>query len=90
MTGSRYGICGTGFRSMLIWAGEKGGTMLHIHHPQDLRLEHFVMQGPPETTRIHHTADPGASRVYFDGVYVNGFEQCRTGLWCDRLPKPPW
>jgi hypothetical protein len=87
MTGSRYGICGTGFRSMLIWAGEKDGTMLRIHHPQDLRLEQFVLQGPPETIRIHHTADPGASLVFYDGIYANGLEQCRTGLWCDRLPQ---
>jgi hypothetical protein len=38
------------------------------------------------TVRIHHTADPGASSICYDGVYVNGLEQCRTGLWCDRLP----
>jgi hypothetical protein len=37
MAGSRYGICGAGFRSMLIWSSEKDGTMLRIHHPQDLR-----------------------------------------------------
>ena len=86
MTGQGYGISGTGFRSMLTWAGDKAGTMLHVHHPQDLRLEHFVLQGAPETVRIHHTADPGASLVCYDGVYVNGLEQCRTGLWCDRLP----
>ena len=61
--------------------------MLRIHHPQDLRLEQFVLQGPPETIRIHHTADPGSSLVFYDGVYANGLEQCRTGLWCDRLPQ---
>ncbi|MHB0957232.1 MAG: glycosyl hydrolase family 28-related protein [Pirellulaceae bacterium] len=87
VTGGGYGICGTGFRSMLNWAGEKDGTLLRIDDPQDLRLEHFVLQGPPETIRIHHTAGPGASLVFYDGIHVNGLEQCRTGLWCDRLPE---
>lgn len=86
MTGQAYGMGGTGFRSTLHWSGDKEGPVLRIHHPQDLRLEHFVLQGAPETVRIHQTADPGASSICYDGVYVNGLEQCRTGLWCDRLP----
>lgn len=86
LTGLGYGLGGTGFRSLLSWAGDSAGPMLRIHHPQDLRLEHLVLQGAPETVRIHHTADPGASSIGYDGVYVNGLEPCRTGLWCDRLP----
>jgi hypothetical protein len=86
MTGRDYGLSGTGFRTIIQWGGDPAGTMLRHHHPEGLRLEHFTMQGAPETVRIHHTADPGASSVTYDGVYVNGLEQCRTGLWCDHLP----
>lgn len=86
LTGRDWTLSGTGFRTMLNWSGDKAGTMLRIHHPQGLRLEHFVLQGPPETVRIHHTADPGPSRIAYDGVYVNGLDACNTGLWCEQLP----
>jgi hypothetical protein len=87
ITGGEYGLTGTGFRSMLNWAGPKDGTVIAVHHPQGIVLEHFVVHGAPETTRIHQTADAGPSRIWYDGVYVNGLDQCRTGLWLDRLPQ---
>ena len=87
LSGGGYGLTGTGFRSTLNWAGPKDGTVMHVHQPQGLVLEHFVVQGAPETVRIHQTAEAGPSRVWYDGVYVNGLDQCRTGLWLDHLPK---
>lgn len=87
ITGGEYGLTGTGFRSMLNWAGAKDGCVIAVHHPQGIVLEHFVVNGAPETTRIHQTADAGPSRIWYDGVYVNGLDQCRTGLWLDRLPQ---
>jgi hypothetical protein len=81
-----YGLGGTGFRSILAWGGEAAGTMLRVHQPQGLRLEHFVLQGLPETIRIHQTAAAGPSSIAYDGVYVNGLEECRIGLWLDHLP----
>jgi hypothetical protein len=90
VSGGNYSISGIGFRSILQWGGEKTGEMLRVHQPQGVLLEHFDLEGPPETVRIHQSADPGASLVYYDGIYTNGCDEATTqtkGIWCDRLPK---
>jgi hypothetical protein len=89
VTGSDYRISGTGFRTQLLWAGPKDGEAVLVHNPQGLTLEHFQLEGPNEAVRIHQTCDPGASSVYYDGVYTNGCDEASTnvkGLWCERLP----
>ena len=89
VTGSDYSICGTGFRCILNWAGAPDGEMIRVQNPQGIALEHFTLQGPNPVPRIHETAAPGASSVFYDEVYTNGCDEASTdckGLWCDHLP----
>ncbi len=90
ITGGDYSLCGTGFRTILNWAGPLDGEMIRVHQPQGVRLEHFNLSGPNEVTRIHQTAEVGASSVFYDGIYTNGCDEASTntkGLWCDHLPS---
>ena len=91
MTGQGYGISGTGFRSMLTWAGDKEGTMLRVHHPQDLRLEHFVLQGPrrrcasttPRTLVPRRSATTACTSTgWSSAARACGAIDCRQARWC--------
>ncbi len=90
VTGGNYELSGIGFRTILAWAGDPNGEMLHVQQPQDITLRHFCLNGPNETMRIHQTAVPGASRIAYDEIYTNGCDEASTkcrGLYCDHLPK---
>ena len=89
VTGGGYSISGTGFRSIINWGGPANGEMIRVDNPQGVSLEHFTMGGANEVPRIHQTAAPGASSVFYDEVYTNGCDEASTntkGLWCDHLP----
>ncbi len=89
VTGGDYTLSGTGFRTILRWTGPVDGEMVRVHSPQNLRLEHFSLEGDNRVVRVHHTAEPGPSRIYYDGLYTNGCDEASTdtrGLWCERLP----
>ena len=80
ITGGNYVVGGSGFMSRLVWKGAKGGTMLAVHDPQDVRLEHLSV-GSHDAGAMNNgidilqTGTEGPSRMGYDGVFVYGMYQ---------------
>ena len=88
ITGGYYYVGGSGFMTRLLWRGDKGGTMISVHDPQDVTLENLMAGGHdtgPMNSGIDilQTGSEGASRMTYDGVFVYGMYQrkpLRQGL----------
>jgi len=83
-------MCGTGYASILEWAGPKNRPIIDVRNPHAVTLERLNLRGPDPVTRIHHTASDGSSSIFYDGIYTNGpdwsSKDCQ-GLLCERLPE---
>jgi len=88
ITGGNYSVGGSGFMSRLVWKGPAGGTMLAVHDPQDVTLEHVAV-GNHDAGKMDNAIDilqtggAGPSRMTYDGVFVYGMYQrapLRKGL----------
>ncbi len=69
--GANYYIGSTGFRSRLYWGGAAGGVMVAVRDPQNLILQHLVLDGPDGVTRLRQTSAGGKSSVFYDGLYTS-------------------
>jgi len=93
ITGADYYVGGSGFRSQLLWRGPDGGTILAIHDPQDVTLEHLAVGNHDSgqmnnAIDIHQTGSDAPSRMTYDGVFVYGMYQkqpFRKGLRLEGL-----
>ena len=88
LAGRDYSVGGSGFMSRLVWKGAEGGTMVAVHDPLDITLEHLAV-GNHDSGKMHNgidilqTGTEGPSRMRYDGVYVYGMYQkqpLRKGL----------
>ena len=86
--GSGYAVGGTGFMSRLVWRGAEGGTIVAVHDPLGVTLEHLSV-GQHDAGAMHNAIDvlqTGSgkpSRMTYDGVFVYGMYQkqpLRQGL----------
>ena len=80
ITGRDYTVGGTGFRTGLAWRGPKGGTMIAVHDPQHVTLEHVAV-GNHDSGQMDNAIDvlqtgsDGPSHMTYDGVFVYGMYQ---------------
>jgi hypothetical protein len=88
ITGQDYFVGGSGFCTRLVWKGAEGGTMVSVHDPRDVTLEHLAV-GNHDSGAMKNGVDvlqTGAerpSRMTYDGVFVYGMYQkqpLRKGL----------
>ena len=95
VTGRDYAVGGTGFRACLRWRGAEGGTMIAVHDPQHLRIEHLAV-GNHDSGQMNNgidilqTGSGTPSHVTYDGVFVYGMYQkkpFRKGLHLRGLGK---
>jgi len=95
ITGQDYYVGGTGFRTSLAWRGAKGGTMVAVHDPQNVTLEHIAI-GNHDAGKMDNgidilqTGSGGRSRMTYNGVFVFGMYQkqpFRKGLHLRGLGK---
>ena len=93
ITGADYRVGGSGFRTGLRWKGAAGGTMVAVHDPQNVTLEHLGI-GNHDTGMMNNgidvlqTSSGGPSSMTYDGVFVYGMYQkqpFRKGLWLRGL-----
>jgi len=95
ITGADYYVGGSGFRTALRWVGGKGGTVVHVHDPQNVTLEHVMVAthdaGPSNNAvDILQTSSGKGSLMVYDGVRVYGMYQkqpFRKGLHLQGLGK---
>jgi len=88
ITGRDYSVGGSGFLSRLVWKGPTGGTMLAVHDPRGITLEHIAVGNHDagqmdNAIDILQTGTEGPSRMTYDGVFVYGMYQkqpLRKGL----------
>jgi len=78
--GSGYAVGGTGFMCRLVWKGPKGGTMVAVHDPRDVTLEHLAVGNHDagamdNAIDILQTGSGSPSRMTYDGVFVYGMYQ---------------
>ncbi|KPK44755.1 MAG: hypothetical protein AMK72_11670 [Planctomycetes bacterium SM23_25] len=93
ITGTDYFVGGSGFRTRLIWRGTDGGTMVAVHDPDHVTLEHLAVgnhdSGPMNNgIDILQTGSDRPSHMTYDGVFVYGMYQkqpMRKGLHFRRL-----
>ncbi len=80
ITGSNYFFGGTGFRTGIIWDGEKGGTILSVRDAQNVIIEnlsighHDFPQGE-NADDILHTSSGKGSYVRYNRIFVFGCYQ---------------
>lgn len=80
ITGSNYFFGGTGFRTGMIWDGEKGGAILSVRDAQNVTIEnlcighHDFPQGE-NADDILHTSSGKGSYVRYNRVFVFGCYQ---------------
>jgi hypothetical protein len=95
ITGADYFVGGTGFRTGLLWKGAEGGTMVSVHDPQDVTLEHLAA-GNHDTGAMNNGADilqtdsGKPSRMTYDGVFAFGMYQkkpLQQGLRFSKLGR---
>ncbi|MHB9023007.1 MAG: glycosyl hydrolase family 28-related protein [Armatimonadota bacterium] len=95
ITGEDYYVGGSGFRTGLVWRGAEGGTMVAVHNPRRVTLEHLAI-GNHDSGQMNNAVDvlqtgTGApSFMTYDGVFVYGMYQkqpFRKGLWLRGLGK---
>lgn len=84
ITGSDYYIGGCGSQTNIIWQGEEGGIMFHIHDPDHIVLENLSMGWKNVDTKeglnILQTSSGKPSFMIYDGVYVYGMYQDKPGV----------
>lgn len=93
LEGRDYRLGGSGWSSRLVWKGPPGGTILAIHDPENLILEHLTVgshdAGKMENEiDIRQTGTDRPSRMTYDGVFVYGMYQkdpFRKGLRLEGL-----
>lgn len=88
LTGRDYAVGGSGFMTRIVWRGAEDGTMLAVHDPQNVTLEHIAI-GNHDAGKMNNAVDilqTGSgkpSRMTYDGVFVYGMyqkEPFRKGL----------
>jgi len=93
LEGRDYRLGGAGWGSRLVWKGPPGGTILAVHDPENLVLEHLSI-GSHDAGKmdnaidIHQTGTDRPSRMTYDGVFVYGMYQkdpLRKGLRLEGL-----
>jgi hypothetical protein len=93
--GADYYVGGSGFRTCLRWKGPDGGTMVAVHDPQRVTLEHMGI-GNHDSGMMNNgidvlqTGSGKPSSVAYDGVFVYGMYQkrpFRKGLWLRGLAR---
>lgn len=75
VTGSDYYVGGQGWGTEIRWRGPEGGTILHVHDPQNVTVEYFQVSMPPSQKNdvdILQTSSGGGSSVVYDGMRVFG------------------
>lgn len=85
--GAAYRIEGTGWRSRILWSERQPGTVLHIHNPSGMALEHMTFGGPPGTVSLHQTGtQPGSIKYHNVFGFYDGETKDEIILF-DRLPS---
>ncbi|MBC7327396.1 right-handed parallel beta-helix repeat-containing protein [bacterium] len=80
ISGSNFFFGGTGFRTGIIWAGEKGGAILSIRDAHNVHIENICIghgdfpQGQNGDDILHTTSNKG-SYVVYNRVFVFGCYQ---------------
>ena len=80
VTGRDYRVGGTGFMTRLVWRGAKGGTMVAVHDPMHVILEHLAV-GNHDAGKMDNAIDilqtgtDRPSHMTYDGVFVYGMYQ---------------
>jgi hypothetical protein len=91
--GADYHVGGSGFRTCLRWKGPAGGTMVAVHDPQRVTVEHIAI-GNHDAGAMNNgidvlqTGSGKPSSITYDGVFVYGMYQkqpFRKGLWLREL-----
>ena len=93
ITGADYSVGGSGFRTCLRWKGPAGGTMVAVHDPQRITLEHMGIGNHDSGVMdngidVLQTGSGKPSSLAYDGVFVYGMYQkqpFRKGLWLRGL-----
>jgi hypothetical protein len=93
IAGADYRVGGSGFRTCLRWKGPTEGTMVAVHDPQGITLEHIGIgnhdSGPMNNgVDVLQTSSGKPSSIVYDGVFVYGMYQkqpFRKGLWLREL-----
>ena len=80
ITGRDYCVGGSGFMSRLVWKGPEGGTMIAVHDPLEITLEHLAVGNHDagamnNAIDILQTGSDAPSRMTYDGVFVYGMYQ---------------
>jgi len=80
ITGRDYSVGGTGFMCRLAWRGPEGGTMVAVHDPVNVTLEHLAVGNHDagemnNAIDILQTGSGKPSRMTYDGVFVYGMYQ---------------
>ncbi|MGD0090953.1 MAG: glycosyl hydrolase family 28-related protein [Planctomycetota bacterium] len=80
ITGRDYFVGGAGFRTCMVWKGAENGTMVAVHDPQNVTLEHIGI-GNHDSGAMNNgidvlqTGSGQPSRMTYDGVFVYGMYQ---------------
>ncbi|HUT37491.1 MAG TPA: glycosyl hydrolase family 28-related protein [Planctomycetota bacterium] len=80
ITGADYVVGGSGFLSRLVWKGAEGGTMIAVHDPRNVTLEHLAV-GNHDSGEMNNgidilqTGSDKPSRMTYDGVFGYGMYQ---------------
>jgi hypothetical protein len=73
ISGSNYTLEGNGFNTMLCWWGARGGTMLAVDSPQNIRVQFLRLAAQDDTIdEIKETSTKPCSVVY-DGIHIGGY-----------------
>jgi len=93
ISGADYHVGGSGFRTGLRWKGPADGTIIAVHDPQRVTLEHLGVGNHDSgamnnAVDVLQTSSGGPSSMTYDGVFVYGMYQkqpFRKGLWLRGL-----
>lgn len=88
ITGSDYFIGGSGFVTKLYWQGMEGGTIVEVHEPDDVTLQHVSIGnhdvGPMNNAiDVLQTGSATRTRMTYESVFIFGMyqkEPFRKGL----------
>ena len=80
IAGRDYRVGGSGFMTRVVWKGPEGGTILAVHDPVNVTLEHLSVgthdAGAMDNgVDILQTGSDAPSRMTYDGVFVYGMYQ---------------
>ncbi|MHC4400967.1 MAG: glycosyl hydrolase family 28-related protein [Planctomycetota bacterium] len=88
ITGSEYFVGGSGFLTKLYWRGSEGGTILEVHEPDNVTLQHIAIGnhdvGPMNNAvDVLQTGSAARTRMTYESVFTYGMyqkEPFRKGL----------